>query len=517
MSSKNEKSAALNVAIYLRKSRADIEEERKARENGEVYDTLSRHRRELMTIARREGYNVVDIFEEVASGEFLTEREQATEMLRKVALGYYDAVLCVDVERLSRGGKQDEYRIETAFKQSGTILITSDEVFDFSEESQELNIDLKMMLSRIDHKKIKKRLHAGRLRSTSEGKEMSTKPPYGYHKDKNLKLVIYEPEAKVVRKIYQWSLDGVGRVKIADMLNDQGIPSPSGKGEWGHASIRRILKSEKYKGDMFFGKKQSIKSEGSGYVKKARRDEKKFVYKEDAHEPIISREDWEAVQEGMKGRRTNINPNKKLVNPFASLIKCKKCGHTLLANNPTTRPSIYLYCSTKDCDTKMISTDKVEAAVIDYLKVTLERLKSAPEDTNHNEQLELETIDEIQKIEQEIEKDAGRRDKLHDLLEDNTYDKATFLERMRLIQEQRKAHDEQLHRLHRKLEYLRTQTEGQKNLRPLIENVLEKYDPNLTALEKNELFKSVIHTIRYQRDRDWKEPNHFKLDIELIH
>lgn len=510
--SNSKTSVALNVAIYLRKSRTDIEEERKAREAGETYDTLSRHRKQLMDIARREGYHVVDIFEEVVSGEFLSEREQATEMLRKVQLGYYDAVLCVDVDRLSRGGKQDEYRIETAFKQSGTILITTDEVIDFSEESQELNNDLKLMLSRIDHKKIKKRLHAGRLRSTSEGKEMSTKPPYGYHKDENLKLVIFEPEARIVRKIYQWSLEGVGRVKIAERLTDMGIPSPSGKGEWGHASVRRILKSPKYKGAMFFGKNQSIKSEGSGYVKKARRDEKKYVYKEDAHEPIISREDWEAVQEGMLNRKTNVNPNKTLINPFASLIKCKKCGHTLLANNPKTRPSIYLYCSTKDCDTKMISTDKVEAAVLDYLRDTLDQLNVSEDGQNYNEQLEKETIIEIQRIEQEIEEDAERRDKLHDLIENGTYDKATFLDRMRVITERRKNYDQQLHRLHRRLEQLQDQTQGKKDLKPLIENVLEKYKPELSAGEKNELLKSVIHVIRYQRDRDWK---HFKLDIEL--
>lgn len=515
MSSNGKTSVALNVAIYLRKSRTDIEEERKARDKGETYDTLSRHRKQLMDIARREGYNVIDIFEEVVSGEFLSEREEATEMLRKVALSYYDAVLCVDVDRLTRGSKVDEHRIETAFRQSGTILITVDEVIDFTQESQELSIDLKMMLSRIDHKKIKKRLHAGRLRSTSEGKEMSTKPPYGYHKDENLKLVIYEPEAQIVRKIYQWSLDGVGRVKIAERLNDMDIPSPSGKGEWGHASIRRILKSPKYKGAMFFGKNQSIKSEGSGYLKKARRDDKKYVYIEDTHEPIIPREMWEAVQVGMENRKTNVNPNKKLINPFASLIKCKKCGHTLLANNPKTRPSIYLYCSTKDCDTKMISTDKVEAAVIDFLKVTLEQLNSTNINHNYNVQLEEQTIDEIQKIEQEIEKDAERRDKLHDLLENGTYDKATFLERMRVIQERRKNYDQQLHRLHRKLDQLQTQTQGKKDLKPLIENVLDKYDPELSAGEKNELFKSVIHVIRYQRDRDWTDKDHFKLDIEL--
>lgn len=516
MNMKKDTDVALNVAIYLRKSRTDIEEERKASAQGERYDTLRKHRKQLMDIARRDGYHVVDIFEEVVSGEYLIEREEAMKMIKKVQLNHYDAVLCVDIDRLIRGNKLDEYRIETAFKESGTLIITTDSAYDFNQESGELNAELKFMLSRIDHKQIKKRLHAGRLRSTSEGKEMSTKPPYGYHKDENLKLVIYEPEAKIVRKIYDWCLQGFGRVKIAEMLTDLGIPSPSGQGEWGHASVRRILKSEKYKGAMFFGKHQSLKTEGKGYKKRAKRDESKYVYIEDAHEPIVSREIWEKAQESMIRRRTTPSPRKELVNPFASIIKCKKCGHALLANNPKDRPSIYLYCSTSGCDTKMTTTEKIEGAVIDYLTTTLERLAALPEEADRDKHTENEIIDEIHRIEREIEQDAARRDKLHDFLENDTYDKATFLERMRVIQERRKSYDAQLHRLHRRLDTLQDKAKTRRDLKPLIENVLNRYSPELSANEKNELFRSVIQVIRYRRDRDWLDQNQFKIDVELI-
>ena len=516
MNSKKEDHVSLDVAIYLRKSRADIEEEREAAARNETYDTLGKHRKQLMTLARQGGYNVIDIFEEVISGEFLSEREEAKEMIRKVRLSNYDAVLCIDIDRLIRGNKSDEHQIETAFRESGTLIITPDSAYDLNQESGELNAELRIMLSRIEHKTIKKRLHAGRLRSTSEGKEMSTKPPFGYHKDKNLKLVIYEPEAKIVRKIYDWCLQGYGRVKIAEMLTDLGVPSPAGKDEWGHASVRRILKSEKYKGAMFFGKHQSVKSEGRGYRKRSKRDESKFVYLENTHEPIVSRDIWEQAQESMVKRRTSENTKRELVNPFASIIKCSRCGKTLLANNPGTRPNVYLYCGTKGCPTKMTTVANVEVAVMEYLEEALKRIENIPLDTTQDEHTRNEIIHHIQEIEQMIEEDAKRRDTLHDLLENGTYDKKTFLERMRTLQDRQNEYKSKLHRYRRRLEMIEDKTQARKDIKPLLEHVLATYNKLMTPAEKNDLFRSVIKVIRYRRDRDWTDQEHFRLEIELI-
>jgi site-specific DNA recombinase len=77
----------LNIYIYLRKSRSDIEAEKKAAELGETYDTLQRHRKTLLTVAKKERHNILAIYEEVVSGESVTERPRIQEMIRDLETG----------------------------------------------------------------------------------------------------------------------------------------------------------------------------------------------------------------------------------------------------------------------------------------------------------------------------------------------------------------------------------------------------------------------------------------------
>ena len=82
----------LVVAIYLRKSRSDIEDEKKALARGEVYDTLQRHRKELLTFARKNKLKIVDIFEEVVSGDTIEARPEVQSLLENAKNGKYDGV-----------------------------------------------------------------------------------------------------------------------------------------------------------------------------------------------------------------------------------------------------------------------------------------------------------------------------------------------------------------------------------------------------------------------------------------
>ena len=98
----------LVVAIYLRKSRSDIEDEKKALASGEVYDTLQRHRKELLTFARKNKLKIVDIFEEVVSGDTIEARPEVQSLLENAKDGKYDGVLVVAYDRLGRGDKMDQ-------------------------------------------------------------------------------------------------------------------------------------------------------------------------------------------------------------------------------------------------------------------------------------------------------------------------------------------------------------------------------------------------------------------------
>lgn len=107
----------MNVAMYLRKSRSDLEAE--ARGEGE---TLAKHRKNLLALAETKDYHVVQIYEEIVSGETIMHRPEMLKLLQDVEAHQYEAVLVMDIDRLGRGNMQDQGLILDTFKNSNTKI-----------------------------------------------------------------------------------------------------------------------------------------------------------------------------------------------------------------------------------------------------------------------------------------------------------------------------------------------------------------------------------------------------------
>lgn len=153
----------------------------------------------------------------------------------------------------------------------------------------------------------------------------------GYDKDTEGNLIINETEAEVVRMIFRLYLDGNGTHRIAKILNASGITTVTG-GRWYESTIRQMLKNEKYKGDCLL-QKYYVPKVGGGTV--ANKGELQSYYVADNHEPIISKEDWEAVQRirEKRARERNIETEhtEKFSNRHALTGKliCPYCGKKL--------------------------------------------------------------------------------------------------------------------------------------------------------------------------------------------
>ncbi len=106
-------------SLYLRKSRADLEAEAKG--EGE---TLARHEKMLIELARRYNFSIGKIYREIVSGESIEARPVIQELLRDVEQGRWKGVLVVEVERLARGDTMDQGRVAKSFKFSNTKIIT---------------------------------------------------------------------------------------------------------------------------------------------------------------------------------------------------------------------------------------------------------------------------------------------------------------------------------------------------------------------------------------------------------
>ncbi|MBO6304848.1 MAG: recombinase family protein [Selenomonadaceae bacterium] len=187
------------VAIYLRKSR---DEDNEAKE-----ETLARHEKMLNDYCKRNKLNVVAIYKEVVSGESIANRPEMQRLLEDVNLGLYTGVVCIEIERLSRGNQIDQCEILEVFKKSNTKIYTLQKIYDLSkEEIDEEFFEFSLFMSRREYKIIRRRMERGRAQTMKEGYYTGSITPYGYTKVKDGRgfvLVADPKEAEIVRLIFE--------------------------------------------------------------------------------------------------------------------------------------------------------------------------------------------------------------------------------------------------------------------------------------------------------------------------
>lgn len=145
----------------------------------------------------------------------------------------------------------------------------------------------------------------------------------GYDRGPNGELLINGEQAKIVRKIYGYFLQGRSPYQIAKLLAEQEVPTPSGKGKWCGATVKSILTNEKYKGDALLQK--SITVDFLTKKIKANEGEVPQYYVEGDHEAIIQPEIFDRVQILMEAR-SGGRKRSSSVNVLSGKIKCGDCG-----------------------------------------------------------------------------------------------------------------------------------------------------------------------------------------------
>lgn len=142
---------------------------------------------------------------------------------------------------------------------------------------------------------------------------------------KNGQLTIIPEEAKIVQMIFEDYLSGMGRLAIANKLNDLHIPTVRGGEEWREGAIYLILRNEKYTGDMIL---QKTYSENFRTKKRIiNNGEKRKYLVEQSHESIISKVVFAQVQEEIARRQSRIKmATHTSKGQFSGLLTCANCG-----------------------------------------------------------------------------------------------------------------------------------------------------------------------------------------------
>lgn len=489
------------VAIYLRKSRVDLEAE--ARGQGE---TLATHRKTLLQLAEVRGLHVGEIYEEIVSGDTIADRPQMQRLLRDLEQGRWRSVLVMDVDRLGRGDSIDQGTILKTFKYSGTKIITVYKEYDPNNEMDEEFFEFNQQIARSEYRRIKRRLNAGRLASAREGKYQSPKPPFGYERtklkgQKGYTLTPIPDQADAVRLIFHLFIHGengerFGMDRIANRINALGFKTFRGK-DFARSEIRTILSNPAYIGKIRWNQRKSVKSMYMGQeIVKRPRSSDCFVV-DGLHEAIVSQSDWDQAQARLKLNPPHTISDSKLINPFAGLLVCAICGKSIVHTPIYNRAVTGAYrCRTPGCKTSGVDVQYVERAFLQGLQEWLEEITQAPVSVPP-QAVEDSAEPQRHQLMNQLKTLKSQQDRLHDFLEQGIYDAETFLNRNRALSERIKAAQSELDMLKKPTVLSRAET--LQALKPQIEHVLDAWPHCTSASEKNELARTVVSKIVYSK------------------
>ncbi len=337
-----------NTALYMRLSRDD-----------ETYGdsvSIETQRTILRSYAKENGFHVVDVYVDDGWSGTNSERPDFKRMMDDVESGKINCIITKDLSRFGREHVMMDYYLEFMFPEKHIRYIAVTENED-TEKGLSDFVPSKNLFNEWFAKDTSRKVKAALRAKHAAGERTFAYAPLGYKKDPDAKnkIVINEETRWVVEKIFDLAAHGCGAAKIARVLYDEKVPTPAywkymrhGKFSyvfmdappdkaysWSLAIIRNILKDETYIGNTIHYKQSTVSYKNKKIVQ---RPEEEWVRIENTHEPIISRDVFDQVQEQSATRRRMQKDATTQI--FAGLLKCADCGWSMTfgrnanANNP---------------------------------------------------------------------------------------------------------------------------------------------------------------------------------------
>ena len=350
-SNNNKKSRDVTAFLYERLSRDD-------NMDGESY-SIGNQKKLLTKVAKEKGYtNLVHFFDDGISGVTM-DRPGFADMIQQLEQGKAAAVFVKDLSRLGRNYIEVGRLTEEFFPNHDIRLVAVSDNIDTDEGENEL-APIRNLFNEWYARDISKKRRISNKIKGNAGEPMG-QPPYGYVKDPEnpKRWIVDEEAARVVRRIYRMTLEGVGTEQIAAKLEEDGVLTPraywQSKGinrpgkvkdlpptHWNSSSVIKMLSVQEYCGDIL-----NFKTYSKSYKNKKRleNDRENWAIFKDVHEPIIERAVFEQVQQKRgKMRKRQAKDGERSM--FSGLLVCADCGSNLHFHFNQGNPEIkYFNCS----------------------------------------------------------------------------------------------------------------------------------------------------------------------------
>ena len=303
-------------------------------------------------LTERPYLNLVDTYVDNGRTGTVFDRPEFNRLMTDIRSGRIKCLVVRDLSRFGRDYIETGTFLERIFPQIGLRFISIKENFDSFDtggNSESLLIPLQNMVNSLYSKDISRKVSTALKAQMESGEFKKRNLPYGYRwDDEHSNMVFDEETAPIVRKIFQWKIEGLSLPAIADRLDAIDAPNPefqkyqvgvrtgnaTAKKVWNKSTLTSILDNPHYVGDTVLGRTMNAIYKG---VKNQHIDRENWIIFPDTHEAIISREDFQKVREMREAAaRARIEKMERseeiratLINLFDGKIVCAECGKKL--------------------------------------------------------------------------------------------------------------------------------------------------------------------------------------------
>ena len=275
-------------------------------------------------------FELVGIYaDEGLSGTSMKKRAEMNRLIQDCEQGKIDRVIVKSISRFARN-THDLHQTLRLLKSYGVTVFFEEQSIDTSQLNSEMFLTFPGMIAQQESESISGNMRWSYKKRMESGEFNCCAPAYGFDLI-NGELVINETEAAVVRRIFGMYLQGVGKQRIADTLNDEGVPKKHGDKKWNTTMIDYILSNERYIGDALLQKKYT--TDTLPFRLMPNRGEKPQYYVENAGPAIISKDTYNAAQTLSKKKACVRKSNANHI--LTQTICCPVCGKAFrrLTNN----------------------------------------------------------------------------------------------------------------------------------------------------------------------------------------
>lgn len=315
----------LKVASYCRVS-TDREDQANS------FESQRRYFKEY--IGRQPDWELYQVYaDEGITGTSTKKRAAFNRMIADAHMGKFQLILTKEVSRFSRN-ILDTISYTRELKALGVGVVFVNDGINSLEPDAELRLSIMGSMAQEESRKTSSRVKWGQTRRMEQGVVFG-RSLLGYDV-KGGHMTVNQEGAELVRQIFhKYGVEKKGTSVIARELREAGYRSLTGNAKWSNTYIIKVLKNEKYVGDLV--QKKTITPDYLSHTKKYNHGEEELVVIRDHHEPIISRELWDTVQAELKkrDRRGGCGGGHSTRYVFSGRIKCGECGASFVSRKKT--------------------------------------------------------------------------------------------------------------------------------------------------------------------------------------